>query len=385
MTPKERMLAAMEGRKPDCIPVAPYFWGEEYSWKLVGKPVWQLSLGPADSWKDVIRAVQERHDCDWVIRLGGGSGFLEGKEVEERDGRVLISDPSTGERWEYLPDGRRVVELDEQGWPLSEEARTTGALCEPISSKEEADRWFEERGYVPIEEGDEVIAPANRPDWIAENYGDRYFTAAAVGGGFHQLCYSVGLETALIMMVETPHVAAYMLERFMAGVPRHARELAAAGYDAGFVVDSYASADIISPRTYADWIAPIHRAHAEAIRRAGLKAIFYNTGSVLPLLRTIKTMGFDALSFEERIKGQEIDIAEVRREVGPEQCLFGNFDSYLLLKGDHAAIRREVARQVSAAGGDGAFIMGTGSPICDATDPDVVDFWVAETRRCRMQ
>ena len=50
MTPKQRMLAALEGRKPDGVPVAPYFWGEEYVWKLVGKPVWQLSLGPPDTW-----------------------------------------------------------------------------------------------------------------------------------------------------------------------------------------------------------------------------------------------------------------------------------------------------------------------------------------------
>ena len=83
MTPKERMLAAMEGRKPDTVPVAPYFWGEEYVWKLMGKPVWQVSLGPRDTWKDITRAVQRRHDADWVIPLGGGTGFLDDKEVEE--------------------------------------------------------------------------------------------------------------------------------------------------------------------------------------------------------------------------------------------------------------------------------------------------------------
>jgi len=376
------MLAALEGRKPDMVPVAPYFWGEEYVWKLVGKPVWRLSLGPPDSWKEIIQAVQARHDCDWVIRLGGGSGFLDGKEVDERNGRVLITDPSSGRRWEYLLGGRRLVELDDQGRPMSNQAKTTAVLHEPITTREEAERWFEAQGYPPPGESDESPIPQNRQDWIVQHYGERCFTAAAVGGGFHQLCYALGLETALVMMVEAPRVAAHMLERFMERVPRHARELAAAGYDAGFVVDSYASADIISPRTYVDWIAPIHRAHAQAIKQAGLKSIFYNTGGILPLLPTIKTLGFDALSFEERIKGVEIDIAAIRKEVGPEQCLFGNFDSYLLLRGDRDAIAREVARQINVAGRDGAFVMGTGSPICDATDPDTIDFWIAETRRC---
>jgi len=62
MTPKERMRAALAGRRPDCIPVAPYFWGEEYVWRLVGKPVWQLSLGLPETWQEIIRAVQQRGD-----------------------------------------------------------------------------------------------------------------------------------------------------------------------------------------------------------------------------------------------------------------------------------------------------------------------------------
>jgi len=379
MTPKQRMLAALEGRKPDGVPVAPYFWGEEYVWKLVGKPVWQLSLGPPDTWKDILRAVLQRHDCDWAIRLGGGSGFLEGKQVEEQGGRILITDPASGGRWEYRMDGRRLVELDARGRARSEQAKTTGVLHAPIITREAADRWLEDHGYGRTDESGAAPSPPRPRDWIVEHYGHRYLTAGAVGGGFHPLCYSLGLESALIMMKEAPRVAAYMLERFMAGVPRHARELATAGYDAGFVVDSYASADIISPQMYADWIAPIHRAHAQAIRQAGMKSILYNTGNILPLLPSLKTLGFDALSFEERAKGVEMDIAAIRREVGPEQCLFGNFDSYLLLRGDREAIAREVTRQVSGAGG-GGFIMGTGSPICDATDPEIVDFWIAAVR-----
>ena len=380
MTPKERMLAAMEGRSPDCVPVAPYFWGEEYVWRLMGKPVWRISLGPRDTWKDIIRAVQQRHDADWVVPLGGGTGFLEGKEVEERDGRVLITDPQSGRRWEYLMEGRRVVELDPQGRAIPDSAKTTGVLHDPITTVENADRWFEAHGYSQASADDETLEGGPR-DWLVQSYGERYFVVGVVGGGFHQLCYALGLETALIMMVEAPRVAAYMLERFMAGVPGTARRLAASGYDAGFVVDSYASADIISPRMYADWIAPIHRAHAQAINAAGLKSILYNTGNIMPLLPTIKTLGFHALSFEERCKGVEMDIGVIREAVGPEQCLFGNFDSYLLLRGDRVKIGAEVARQIAAGGRDGGFIMGTGSPVCDATDPDVVDFFTADARR----
>ena len=94
---------------------------------------------------------------------------------------------------------------------------------------------------------------------------------------------------------------------------------------------------------------------------------------------TIRDMRYDAITLEERIKGVEMEISDVRKAVGPDQCLFGNFDAYLLLDGDRGRIRTETQKMVDAADTH-AFIMGTGSPICDSTDPDVIDFWIDEVR-----
>jgi uroporphyrinogen-III decarboxylase len=84
-----------------------------------------------------------------------------------------------------------------------------------------------------------------------------------------------------------------------------------------------------------------------------MKAILYNTGNNLPLLRVLRSLGFDALSFEERGKGVEMDIGLIRQAIGHEICLFANFDAYLLLRGERAPIEREVARQIHAAGSGG--------------------------------
>ncbi|HGJ67453.1 TPA: methyltransferase, partial [bacterium] len=45
MTPKQRMLTAIAGGKPDIVPVAPYFWGAEYRWKIVGVEIWEFLYG----------------------------------------------------------------------------------------------------------------------------------------------------------------------------------------------------------------------------------------------------------------------------------------------------------------------------------------------------
>jgi len=384
MTPRERMHLALEGGRPDQVPVAPYIWGAEYAWKLLGVPIWEAQHGPLSS-LDYCQAIQGRHDLDWVIPLGAGDRFLEGKEVSREGARVIIADPARGRRWEFLSRGHRLVELDAAGQPRTEQAATHSVIeADPPKTKAEVDAWFERhRSSLPPAEAQleppERGASARRNPF-RERFPD-YFLAGGVGAPFHPVAYTLGFEPSLIMLHEQPSVFCYMSERFLKGLPEQCQRLAEQGWDAGFSCDSWASADIISPQTYRDWIGPLQRRVSDELHRVGLKSILYNTGNILPFLPMMKEMGWDALTIEERIKGVEMPIGQVREAVGPRQCLFGNFDAYLLLRGDREAIETEVKRQIETAGKEGAFVMGTGSPICDDTDPQVVDFWIETTRR----
>jgi uroporphyrinogen-III decarboxylase len=382
MIPRERMIITLEGGRPDRVPVAPYIWGSEYTWKLLGVPIWQAQHG-AFSALDYCAAIQRRHDFDWVIPLGWGDGFLEGKQIAQDGGRVFITEPATGRRWEYLRDGHRLVELGANGEPAPERVIMPGVIeTEGPKTIAEVDAWFERTGTDPAA-ATMAYATHRAPTALRKRFPD-HFLAAEVGAPFHPVCFALGFETALLMLHETPAAFCYMSERLMAGLPALCRWVASNGFDAGMSCDSWASADIISPDTYRDWIAPLHKRVSDELHRAGLKAIFYNTGNVLPFLPVMKDMGWDAISVEERIKGVEIHIGDVREAVGPRQCLFGNFDAYLLLRGDRQAIESEVQRHFDTAGRHGAFVMGTGSPICDGTDPATLDFWIGAVHRsCR--
>jgi len=379
MIPRQRMTIALDGGRPDRAPVAPYIWGAEYLWKLLGVPIWQAQHGSLSA-LDYCAAIQRRHDFDWVIPLGWGDGFLEGKQVAEEAGRVLVADTGSGRRWEYLRDGHRLVELGPDGAAKPERVVIPSVIeAEPPATIAEVDAWFERTGTDPVAA---TMAYAGRraPAALRDSFPD-HFLAAEVGAPFHPVCFALGFETALVMLHETPGAFCHMSERLTAGLPALCRWVASNGFDAGMSCDSWASADIISPDTYRNWIAPLHRRVADELHRAGLKAILYNTGNVLPFLAAMKEMGWDALSVEERVKGVEIPIGDVREAVGPGQCLFGNFDAYALLRGDRAEIESEIHRQFDAAGRDGAFVMGTGSPVCDGTDPEVIDFWLDTVHR----
>jgi len=372
LTSRERVLAALEGRPVDHIPVAPYFWGAEYTWKLTGKPIWEVLHGPGDMGFEVLEALDRRHGCDWVIPLHGSSGALQGKTLAREDfAHVYFTDDATGEEWVFHKEGHWLVRADEVE---TTRANNQGADVEPPGTRAEADDWLKQHCAYAFQDP-RPHAPNPR---LRERFPDRFLCKAMVAP-FAGFAYTLGFEPALMLLHSDPGLCAYIIETMISNVPHVCRCAAADGFDGGMMCDSWASADIMSPETYANWIAPLHKLVSDELHRVGLKSIMYNTGNILPLLDATVAQGYDAISPEERIKGVEMDIGEIRTAVGPDRCLFGNFDSYLLAQGNREAIRAEVRRQIASAG-PRSFVMGTGSPVCDATEPEVLDFWLAEIR-----
>ena len=106
MTSRERMLAAFEGEPVDCIPIAPYFWGAEYTWQLTGMPIWEALHGSGDMRLAVLDAVDRRHGCDWLMPLHQSAGLLKGKHLTSDDGVcVHFADDVSGEEWVFHRDG----------------------------------------------------------------------------------------------------------------------------------------------------------------------------------------------------------------------------------------------------------------------------------------
>lgn len=374
MTSKERMLKALEGGIPDMVPIAPYFWGAEYRWKVLGIEIWELLYGDRELSFLANDKLHQRHTCDWIFVHGFGSGWLEGKKVEKRNGRIFITDMD-GTRYEFLKDGHQLVRVGAQ-----KKIQNTGIVERNIRTKADVDKLF--GGPRRKKEKAKINIPED--DWqrrLIDKYGDYVFM---VGGGispFVHACYTLGFETSMIMMKESPDVFVYLMDRlYEDSLPNYERS-AAYGYHAILIAESWASVDIISPQQYAEFAFPYQKAAIDAAHAQGLKAILYSTGSLIPILPKMSELGADALTVEEGRKGAPIDIGEVREIVGTKQCIFGNFDAEnVLLHGKKEDIEREVIRQIGSAGRNGAFIMGTGSPICDDTDPEQIDMFIELTR-----
>jgi uroporphyrinogen-III decarboxylase len=111
-----------------------------------------------------------------------------------------------------------------------------------------------------------------------------------------------------------------------------------------------------------------------AAREAGLRAILWNLGNILPILHLEAALPLVGFAFEQPRKGWSVTVADVRRVFGPKRCLFGNLDSEaLLLRNDPAEIGHAVTEQLDQSGPGAPLILSTGSPLPSNIDPSAVD------------
>jgi hypothetical protein len=380
VTGKERVRTAMEGGHTDMPPFSLYVSWPEYGWRLLGRPVWEVVLGQTDgieAWDRVL----SRHPTDFAPGpvTAVGSGWLQGKKLERQDREsAYFRCQETGRRWRFSLASHVLLEVDDVGWTI-DHPRHPGdsrATAEPPQTTAEAEAWFGRH-----HEGS-TGAPPGPPeeDRAVRQWGDRYFMVTCTVAPFVAVAYTFGFEPSLVLLAERPRVFARLAELYLERFRAHYEWAARAGYDGGHMVDSWASADIISPALYRDWVAPLHRESARMIQSTGLKADLYSPGYCMPLLEHMRRQGWDAIRIDDRCRGGEQDIGVARRALGPDQCLFGNLSSYSLLGGDWNEIVARVRYQHEAAGRDGRLIVSNGSGICDQTDPDIIDRWIACAR-----
>jgi len=147
-----------------------------------------------------------------------------------------------------------------------------------------------------------------------------------------------------------------------------------------FVEECLASADVISPQMYLEFCFPYTKRMLEFYEERGFRTVLYFSGNLMPLLKHLRELPFTALSFEEDRKGYGIDLAEVRRVMGPERVLFGNADAPFVESASDEDLLAEVRRQLAVGGAEGNFVVSIGSPFTPKTSLERVRLFCESTR-----
>ena len=361
------MIAAIEGGVVDRMPVAPMFWGSEYSWRLVSRPMWETTHGPAEVFLDRLAALDARHQCDWLLVMFPGTGKLNGKHlVSEQPQQAVFIEDCSGDEWLFDKRTRCFEPTDKRNH--------SGPPSVP-RNRAEAQRILESPN---VHFSNPMIAPTES---VRALFPDR-FLCGAVPGPFSHVSNYLGFHGRAQLVEDDPELCAWMAEAVLGDVEALASRYASDGLDAAWLVDWWAPADL---NFYQNWIAPLHKRIATALADVGLKSIFYLhrgdiRGSLSLTLNAIADLGFDAFAFEESEDGVDMNLAEARSALGAQGCIIGNLDPQLLLANGFDLVRRETLRQVHEAGMP--LIVGTGSAVLDNTDPSVLDCWISLARNC---
>jgi len=316
MTPYERLMAAFERRQPDRVPVTPFVreWcGRQAGYKFselmvntekhVYSQLYCIKKFGYDMILDLLAVHAESEAMGSVLKIPEDSPpSVDVPAV--KDYKTDLPKLKTPNPWK---DGRLPMIL--RGTQRMKEA------CE---------------GYIPVM--GYVQAPSRH---------------ACMLRGTNQLMRDYKLDPDHVK--ELFDIATDSLIVYGAAV-------AEAGADLIWVSDPTSSGDMISRKTFEEFVFPPLRREVKALKRTGVKTFLHICGDVSDRLDLMASTGVDAISIDENV-----DLEFAKGIVGDHCCLMGNVSpGSTLLFGTPEQVEEETKMAIDKAAKGGGFVLASG-------------------------
>jgi uroporphyrinogen decarboxylase len=179
-----------------------------------------------------------------------------------------------------------------------------------------------------------------------------------------------GGEQALLDLVERPHLAHALLEVGLQVALEQTWAMRRAGVEVFYMGDASASASVISPRYFREYVFPYYRAYVDEVHRLDAIAYVHVCGNARPLAEMLIEAGIDCLDTMDPLGG--VDPADIRRRVGRRAALMGGISTLTLLNGTPAQVEEEARACILAAGREGGYVLAAGCMVPRDTPPENV-------------
>ena len=354
-TPRERMLAAYEGRPPDTVPVAPEFWYYLLA-GLLGVPMMDFER-EVPHWK-ALQITFKHYRCEgWGIvdpavpeGWGGirhttsdariSDDRIELLNVLEFDGHRLRSRSIMDAREPSWLVERYIKDFD-RGWPVYAQA----TLVPP-----------EELHWRPVQDAlDEV-----RDDYLLEvSVGLAFVDYAGWQreGGFQQV---------VVDLFDREEYLRGMQERYIENITRKVRTaFALTSARSVFVGSAWSTLSLLSPALWRKWDKPVLEAVVQAGHESRGFVHHHFHGRCMGVLPELAEIGLDCICPFERPPGGDVTNLKVVRETLQRRTTFnGNVHTVeSLIRGTPADVEREVLAILEAFAGSPRLIVGTGDQV----------------------
>lgn len=313
MTSRERVLATIDLKETDRIPVVPHQCG--WSSKLIGR-TWAEHANDPEVHAAAQLAVLEHTGTDGLV--------------------VNIGSP---------------VEAHAVGCPVVEEdynpVRISGAIISSVEDVEKLampDPWNDP--YM------RTMLDAMRI--LKGEVGDRVAIWGGVNAPFQVGGLLRGLKEWMRDTIKAPEIIAATLEFATPLVEMWARRLVQAGADVILMGDSLASRDVISVTDYQRWAVETERVVMEAVQDEGGKAMLHICGRTDDRWREMTGSHADIFDLDS-----PVDLAAAKAAVGDRVAIRGNVDTTLLAMGSAENVTAATIDLIDRVG-PGGWIIGSG-------------------------
>ncbi len=379
MLTKQRFLTAINGGKPDRLPVTthhlmPYFL-DKYTGGMTNDEFFQ------EFGLDAI---------NWIYEI---------KPADNKSFRYETNDPVAAKvivsnQWQLTtePISRKDVISNRYTF------HTPSGELSTIIERNEHTFWSTE--HLVKKKSDIEIIAKHAPSLIcdmqnvnsaAEKYGENALIRSFVNGFdlfgqpgvWQDAACLYGVEPLIMATYDDPSWVKQFLEILYRRKEAFVKSLKGVKYDILELGGGDASSTVISPKLFEEFVAPYDTKLIECAHEMGQKIVYHICGGIMPVLELLKSMNPDAIeTFSPSDMGGDADLAKAREVLGPDKCMIGGFDQFHFFKDcTPEKTRAEVRRCFNEAGKNGAFILAPSDHFFDA-DLELIRAFADEARSC---
>ena len=326
MNGRDRILAMLEGRPVDRLPLMPItmmFAGDQ-----AGIPYGQYALDHRKMVEAQI-AVAEKFGFDYVSTISDP-----GREAGDCGATVHLFDnqpPAIDEVHSLLLDKTTLMKLTIPdplgGGRMHDRVQAVGLFRQRIGGQRLIEGWVE----GPCAEGADLR----------------------------------GINHLMIHFIDDPPFVRDLFDFVLEMALRFGKAQAEAGADLIGVGD--AAASLVGPRIYEEFVLPYEKRLVDGLHAMGVKVRLHICGNIRRILPGIATLGCDMVDIDWMVP-----MEQARRELGPQPALAGNIDPVAVLRnGTPEKVTEAIAHCRQCAGVK--YIVGAGCEVCrDTPEANVV-------------
>ena len=360
MTPKERIVAAFRGEKPDQVPVSPELW-DVIPIRVSGRPFYEFggtSFGKTPLWKAQLDAYRF-FGCEAWIPVEPGLSERQKSMVTARS--RFLGEDLIETKLVYRTRRGELHEIkhscfDYDLWSIDPPVNN---LLEDLPKI--AEYFFEDPSRLDYS----AIAAAY------EQTGDDGICEGTVGNTFFEFLTVFRRGGALQAILDLHEHEDYLREvqthyiRYLVGIAEEiCRRTPVEGL---FLNCGSASLNITSPELFRTWDLPLVRAVAEVARRHNRIFHYHLHGLGRRLLDDLVEAGITMICPLECLPKGDFILREVKNSFGDRLALKGGVDPFVLREAGPDEIERIVQRCLQDAAEGGGYTLATGDGVLKDT------------------